>query len=260
MAGEKHLYLVVGGAYEDASDSPETWQFGIRLALVFGTVDDHGSLPTNWDVTDTANSSTDGNWDTVQQFGVDGPTAFTFDPLSWMVDYAQPTLEAFFATGTTCSGVKLKTLKLSPINDTGHVIESRTTLSTANTDLPGNAIGAIMPLQNSVVASWDTPVVGRRGRGRIYLPPVVSGVMGSHGRLDPTWVGDAATNVKALLEGLSYTAIEVGAANVRPIVTGSPWTSYGMITELRVGDLVDTQRRRRRQLVEVYTSQTPSYG
>jgi hypothetical protein len=33
-----------------------------------------------------------------------------------------------------------------------------------------------------------------------------------------------------------------------------------VITEVRVGDLVDTQRRRRRQLVETYTSGSPSYA
>jgi hypothetical protein len=260
VAGEKHLYLVVGGAYEDSSDSPEAWQFGIRLALVFGSVDDHGTLPTNWDVTDTLDSGTDGNWDVVQQFAVDGPLTETFNPRSYLADYVEPTLEAFFGTGTTSAQVKLKTLKLSPINDSGHVIESRTTLATANTDIHGDAGGSIMPLQCSVCASWETPVVGRKGRGRIYLPPVVVGVLGSHGRLDPSWVGDAATNVKALLEGLSYSGVGAGTAHVRPIVTGAPWTDYGMITEVRVGDLVDTQRRRRRQLVETYTSETPSYG
>lgn len=37
-------------------------------------------------------------------------------------------------------------------------------------------------------------------------------------------------------------------------VIGAPWTAYGMINSVRVGDRVDTQRRRRYQVEETYVS------
>jgi len=47
---------------------------------------------------------------------------------------------------------------------------------------------------------------------------------------------------------------------VKPIVTGAPWTHYGVITSVNVGNVADSQRRRRRQLVEARTSLDVTYG
>jgi hypothetical protein len=261
VANEKHLYLVVGGHYEDSAESPEAWQFGIRLAAVFGSIDDIGTLPNNWDVIPESGTHTNGNWDTTTQFSIAGPASATIDVQSYMEDYVQPTMETFFGTGTTSTQVKLDSLKISPIGSNGKVILSRTVHSVANTDIHGDASGNLMPMQCSVVGSWRTGVVGRKGRGRIYLPPMPTSIMGAHGHLDSAWVGDARTNLVTLLEGLGYTpTLGPFAGALRPIVTGAPWTDYGVITEVRVGDLVDTQRRRRRQMVETYTSGSPTYA
>lgn len=260
MANEKHLYLVVGGGYANAEEQPEIWQFGVRLALVFGAVDDHGSLPNNWDVTDDEGSSTTGDYDNVWTFGVNGPLTFTFDPVSWMADYAQPSADAFINTGTFSQDAVLKYLKLSPISNTGHVIEGRTVVSTRSSAISGTASGAVLPLQCAVVVSERTPLIGRRGKGRIYLPAPVASVMDSHGRLGSSWVGDVLSNATAFFEGLSYTPESTEGPHVRPIVTGSPWVNYGMVQTLKVGDLVDTQRRRRNQIDETYVTGSLSYG
>jgi hypothetical protein len=83
----------------------------------------------------------------------------------------------------------------------------------------------------------------------------------TNGSYDGTRAGDLADDAQALLEGLSYSAVGATAAHVRPIVTGSPWTQYGMITTLDVGSVFDAQRRRRNRLSEATRqSRTPSYG
>ena len=252
MAGEQHLYLVVGGTYENAADSAEIWQFGVRLALVFGTIDDQGVLPSNWTVTPDARTHTSGNWDTVTQFAVDGPGLASFDPQSWMEDFAQPTAEALWSTGTISTQAKLTFLKLSPIDDSGHVVLKRTCESTANTDIHGTDSGALLPLQDSVCVSLRTPVIGPRGRGRFFLPPVSTSIMGTYGHIDPSWQGDVVTNAKAFLEGLTYSGTGSGDAHVHTIVTGAPWTHYGAVTTVEVGDIMDTQRRRRNAMTETY--------
>jgi hypothetical protein len=61
------------------------------------------------------------------------------------------------------------------------------------------------------------------------------------------------------MEALAFTGAGPGGAHVRPIVTGKPWDKYGVVTTVRVGSIVDTQRRRRNRLTEVYTSGNPSY-
>jgi len=260
VANEKHLYAVFQGGYEDGSNSAEIWQFGVRLILNFGEIDLDGTLPNDWDVTHDSGSQTDGNWDSVFTFGVHKAPTFDFDPMSYTVDYLEPTFEAFMATQTFSSHCKATGIKLSPINSAGNVIEGRTVTSTANADLPGGIGGDMLPTEVAHVVSFQTPLIGRRGRGRIYLPPAAASQLDSTGRADSGRVAEVVADAQAFLEGLSYTGVGVGSPQVRPIVTGDPWVQYGVITEGRVGNVFDSQRRRRNRLDEVYTGFTPSYG
>lgn len=259
MADEKHLYMTVRGVYDDPSDNPEGWQFGVRLALVFGSVDDIGTLPNNWDVAADNQSSTDGDWDYVGLWTADGPGANDFDPTSWLHDYGVPSVLAFLDTDAFSTQVLCTEIKLAPKDHLGKTIQARTAVATANTDVPGSHAGAVLPLQDSVVVSLRTGTPGPRGRGRFYLPTLPTAFMGSHGRLDSSVPPTIATAAKAFLEGLVYSSPSGAGAHTRTIVTGSPWVNYSAITQVKVGDLVDTQRRRRRQLDEAYSSEDVDY-
>jgi hypothetical protein len=259
VANEKHLLLNWGGSYTQSADQPEIWQNGLRLIVVFGDIDTTGTLPSNWDVVPASQVDTDGNWDNTNVFGVDGPGLQTFDPLSYMKDYVQPTLEAYLSTSSFSSTTTLEFLKLSPIGPDGLVIGGRTCLSMANTSLTGAQTGDRLPPQLSLGVSWQTPVIGRRGRGRIFLPSNAASQLTSAGRMSSTPQGAAKDAAVTMLEGLAYQAVGGSGPNVQPIVTGDPWTNYGVITGVRVGDVLDTQRRRRDQLAETYVSGSPSY-
>jgi hypothetical protein len=71
--------------------------------------------------------------------------------------------------------------------------------------------------------------------------------------------GDLADAAQTLLEDLSFAGVGPTSTHIYPIVTGHPWTQFARILRLDVGNVADTQRRRRRQLVETRTSRTPSY-
>jgi hypothetical protein len=64
-------------------------------------------------------------------------------------------------------------------------------------------------------------------------------------------------NLVAFLEAISYSPFT--SIRVRPIVTGAPFVNYGVVTQARIGNVVDTQRRRRRSLPETVVTGTPSY-
>jgi hypothetical protein len=260
VANEKHLYAVFQGGYEDGSNGAEIWQFGVRLILNFGAVDDTGDLPSNWDVTTDSGSQTDGNWDSVFQFTVDGPGAETFDPMSYCVDYLQPSFEALMGTQTMSSHQKATGIKLSPINTAGHVILSRTVTCVANADIPGSIGGDMLPTEVAHVVSTHTAQPGRTGRGRVYLPAAASSQLDATGRADSGRIAEVVADMQAFFEGISYTGVGIGAPAVRPIVTGDPWTKYAMIKSIKVGDVFDSQRRRRNRLDETYVSQDLSYG
>lgn len=254
MAGEKHLYLTFGGTYEDSTEGTEIWQFGVRCALVFGLVDDIGTLPNNWTVAPDAASSTSGDWDIVNQFQVNGPGIPDFDPMSYMTDQVIPAWETYLATDSFSIDCKATFIKIAPIAQGGTTILARTCTATANADVHGGLGGNHLPLQNSIAISTQTPVVGRRGRGRWYLPAPAVSLIGTKGLLASGVNAAFAETAATFLEDLGFTTIGTDEPRVRPIVTGDPYEQYGRISSVRVGSVVDTQRRRRDQLVESYAS------
>ena len=58
----------------------------------------------------------------------------------------------------------------------------------------------------------------------------------------------------ALLQALTYSGVGMGSPQTAPVVTGKPFVNYARVTEVRVGNVPDTQRRRRRSLPETYVS------
>lgn len=255
-----HLLTVFQGDYSDTEDVPEIWQIGVRSSLVFGSTDAVGTFPDFGGITEEHVSETSGSWDIVSTLGDIASGIQVFTVRDWMKDYALPAAETFFATGTFATQLRLLTVKTSAIEGTtGHVYGGYTCLATSTSPVSGSTTG-LLPLQCATVASFRTGRIGPKGRGRVYLPAQSPAAMDTHGRLTSSYVGDVANNVKTFLQDLSFHGAGLGTAEVRPCVTGKPYTNYATVTEVRVGDVVDTQRRRRRQLVEAYQSATPSYA
>jgi hypothetical protein len=267
MAGEKHLLMTFGGGYVDSANSGEIWQNSLRLALVFGTVDNVGTLPTNWDPSANDINRTETHWTIAGNWIVSGPTGNDFDPGDWLNDYAAPSLDTWLATSGVSDEIRLDWIKLAAIGSNGKEVpappysQGTPCLLTWTSANPTGDDGAnLMPLQNSVVCSHRSNQTGRKGRGRMFRAGISTNSNDGVGRIGDTYVGNFLDAQVALLEGLSFTGVGGLSAHVRPAIIGSPWTHYGMITQVRVGNRMDTQRRRRDALVEAYTSATPSYG
>jgi predicted nucleic acid-binding Zn ribbon protein len=252
------MYLVVQGGYSDSANSAEIWQFGVRLALVFGTIDPTGTLPNDWDVLPATNSATTGNWDNTSTWIAEQSPSNDFDPMDYLTDQVEPSLEAFLSSGAFSSHSIVQQVKLSPIDHLGHVIGGRTAIGAANTSLPGNASGNQLPLEVALAVSTQTQVIGRRGRGRFYLPAHSVSQVSTDGRVSSTLASALLPAAVDFIEGLTFSSVGPLGPHVHAIVTGSPWTSYGTVTSLRLGDIWDAQRRRRRQLDETYTSASVS--
>jgi hypothetical protein len=114
--------------------------------------------------------------------------------------------------------------------------------------LPGVAATATLPPQCSCVVSLNTVVATRAGRGRFYLPPFATGAL-TAGRLAAGTVTGVVTAVEAMFTSLV-------ASGETPVLYGvTTFLALG-ITGGSVGDVVDTQRRRRNRLVEARTALT----
>lgn len=112
--------------------------------------------------------------------------------------------------------------------------------------LPGTNAGDCLPFQCAPVVSFRTAVATRAGRGRIYAPS-----LGVDQQAGGTLISSAQT---ALLNG----AVAMFAALTGGGFTGSlySYTTHAetSITSVDVGNVIDTQRRRRNKLVETRVS------
>jgi hypothetical protein len=112
------------------------------------------------------------------------------------------------------------------------------------------ANGATMPFQCSVVLSLLTGRPGRSYRGRMYWPALGFSMNSATGKLSSSLQAQIADQAAALLTDIGGAA---GAeALMAPVVASSVLGITTLVSKVRVGDVIDTQRRRRNQLVESY--------
>lgn len=131
-------------------------------------------------------------------------------------------------------------------SDNVHNFQQATTVI----NLGGTGTGEPLPPNVAVVGSKTSDFPTRRGRGRCYFPPPTVDVMNS-GRLTSGARDIFAEGFKNFMTSLStadggaYTPVIV-----HPDFIPSAFTPFNQI---KVGDVLDTQRRRRQGLKETYT-------
>ncbi|WP_299315555.1 hypothetical protein [uncultured Halomonas sp.] len=110
----------------------------------------------------------------------------------------------------------------------------------------GTSVDACLPFQCAPVVSLRTALANRSGRGRFYAPsPAVSAQDG--GRLVAAAQTNLADSALGLMNGLT-------GAGLTPVIVNRATLGTTPITSLDVGDVIDTQRRRRNKLIESRTS------
>lgn len=266
MANEKHLLLTWGGDYVPNTLPGEIWQCSLRLSVVFGATDPVGFLPNDWAVVDDTISLTESTYTVSGNWSIDGPgIGNNLDPGSYLKDQAEPAISTWMLYAQLNNQVRLRWINLSPIGaPSGNLVAapsfaqgSPCALEYTSSYPVGNLSGTQLPPQNSVSVSHRTLQVGPRGRGRMFLPSSSSSIL-SGARVATTPQTDIAAAQVTLLESLALDA-GVSTPDVRPIVTGSPWNRYAIINSVQVGNVMDSQRRRRGNLTETYVTDSPSY-
>lgn len=109
-----------------------------------------------------------------------------------------------------------------------------------------------LPPQCTLAVSLLTAIPGRRTRGRFYMP-FLTGTMTSSLKISTT----IALNSRAssMRDMLNFCAAASGSLpDAFPVVVSKAGSLVTPVTTVRVGDVVDTQRRRRDALVESYGS------
>lgn len=128
--------------------------------------------------------------------------------------------------------------------------------STAAPARVGGGTGKV-PFQVSLALSLTTAFSGPTGRGRIFVPcPLFT--VGGQGQLVTATVAVVAGATRTFVNSINASMVNNGGGRVCIASGGSPTKALAPglrpVTGVRVGTVLDTQRRRRNALVETYSS------
>jgi len=149
------------------------------------------------------------------------------------------------------TGTKLAWMKANRVGTNGKYLDGTTNLYTWPTPLPGtdtaNAIN-----QASVVVTTTTGIArGRAHAGRFFLPsmrPFIDGTTGTFTSADSTvFANGAATFLSALNDAANFVIDQLRCSVMSNLGSGVDHD----ITGVKVGRVVDTQRRRRNKIAEL---------
>lgn len=252
-----HIYLTAHGEYAHTAWLGETAQIGLRIPVanrVSGP--EKGSIWTpvsNGDVTQETGVTT----------GLHGQLAETWTARAGAIGSlvnADPAFQVNIAEhlwtfldsikAYVSSGFRWTHMKVAPIGISGDYESSAATYSLSS-PLAGSAT-TMLPPQIALAVSLRAPIIGQRGRGRVYLPAITHSQVASDGKVASTFATTVMNNFKTLIDNIQG---EWATGDVQPIVSVFSPGAADVIrpSEIRVGDRFDTQQRRRRQVPEAYS-------
>lgn len=126
-----------------------------------------------------------------------------------------------------------------------------------NTPYSGGSGNSALPPQTALVATLATATPrGLGSKGRMYLPGINTAVK-ADGHIDSTAATQIATALSTFLKAVNATVEQPGVVITASAGSKPPLVGPGVnrvVTAVKVGNVYDTQRRRRNELVETYAS------
>lgn len=208
----RHKLLTVHGRLWTATGTPEFWTFGMRIQPI-----------SNVNVTQAQ------------------ATACHTAVAAW---WADATNGPFVQNQHNYTGVKLAPIGTDGRYPPGEQAYEGPAVTTAGT----GTTTANWPGQCAVASTLISSKPGGRGRaskGRVYLPPLAT-VIGSDGRISAATATRVSTGLANLIGALNDITDLGGVAIFSSVGSGDHYP----VVQVRTGTVVDTIRRRRRQMPE----------
>jgi len=143
---------------------------------------------------------------------------------------------------------------------TGCRVEARTAAGVLEALAEGNISSPVVgqgsmphPFQTSLVSSLRTTTPGGSGRGRLYWPATGATIDAPTLRMTSSSASTALTGIKSYLN-LIQTAVDASVDETVALAVWSRTTGQlPTVNSIQVGDVLDTQRRRRDKITETLT-------
>jgi hypothetical protein len=196
-------------------------------------------------------------WTTGFYMGLEGSDALA--PTTGFLDEVKTAWAAFWTNSTSKVSSVWKTdyIKAVTLGTNGKTDPDSAVYSYYGTPIAGGGQSDSFPPQCALVATLQSNNPrGLAAKGRMYLPGI-NGVLGADGRIPSSIVNDITTNMSTFLSAVNSIQDQPGViilasqGRTAPLV-GGPVNAA--VTTLRIGNVYDTQRRRRNQLQETYTN------
>ena len=254
----QHIYLTAHGSFNSGPWVGEAAQFGLRLAIADSTaMPDKGTTftpLTNGDVvTDQGQTAgTHGTLTRTWSARLAGTGSDENADAAFQIDLAEDVWTFLDVIKSyTSSAFRWTAVKLAPVSAAGATIGTSSVYQ-FTTPLAGT-VGSLLPPQVAAAITLRANILGRRGRGRIYLPAVSANALALDGTLATAYTNAIRAAMVTLITNLEDAP---GAALFNPLVV---ITSAGQATvvrpaEVRTGQRADTIRSRREQVGETYTT------
>jgi hypothetical protein len=155
-------------------------------------------------------------------------------------------------------------VKVAHILETGFTDLDQIDYHTYGTPIAGGGANRYPP-QIAMAATLTSNIQrGLASKGRMFLPPITFAIDGDTGKQTSGSMTAIANVFKAFLDDVNDAVTGqsiILASHGHAIKSGGVITGYSgavnaLVSGCRVGDVMDTQRRRRDSLQEIYTSRT----
>ena len=249
MSQYSHVYAVMSGAYK--SGTPwfgEIAQVGLRIGVWPDpvTVDLDAALPLR-DATSKYTPYDDAAFT--------GAVGFSGQDIYWTAEDQKDVANAMRAWADAikaqmAASFEWRSVKLTPISPDGKAATNPSNF-VFKTKVSGTGSNALPP-QCAIACSLRSVVPGRRGRGRLYVPAVSTGVLTVDALIGSSAQTALGNATRALLTSIG--GIGGGDVNTKVVVTSAGNDRYVLPSEVRIGNQVDTVRRRRNGVRETYTT------
>jgi predicted nucleic acid-binding Zn ribbon protein len=209
------------------------------------------------DVTNDISAGTEATFGWQSNWGLSGPPLHTFDVGSYFVDQLMPAVTDFMSNGIFSSLCRTRKVGLYPVGTDGRSVGGHSAHAIYSTPPTGGGSSTLLPTEVATACSWQTNQLGKKGKGRIYLPGVPRTVVDDDSSVGAAYSADVVAAGAAFLTAFSLDPVSALDPHLKAVVTGKPYVNYGVIKTVRCGNVFDAQRRRRRQLKETYV-ESPS--